>query len=97
MNGNSLTIWAIVFPHLGANLHGRVHFVISREALKQQRSKRKALQILIEDISRKEEGSTLVTCQLQSGKATVTFTFNSNVDSPEDICENLVSPFQTGN
>lgn len=65
-----------------------MYFVISREAQKQR--KRKALQILIEDIS-KEDNSTSVTCQLQASKATVTFTFNSDVDTPEDISENLVS------
>ena len=63
-----------------------MHFVISREA---QKRKRKALQILIEDISR-EDNSTLVKCQLNTSKATVTFTFNCDVDTPEDISENLV-------
>ena len=51
---------------------------------------RKAIKVLIEDIGT-EDGSMVVDCQLHTGKATVTFRFNCDLDSAHEITENLVS------
>jgi len=52
--------------------------------------KRKSVRVLIQEISIKDD-STVVTCELHSGKATVTFTFNCDLDQADDITVNLVS------
>lgn len=53
-------------------------------------ARRKATEVLIQDIGT-EEGSTVVCCQLSTGNATITFTFNCDLDTADEIVENLVS------